>query len=132
MSKIARLTAICAALVALAPTLVAARPALTGEQQLDKLLAGRVAGKPQECINLFDAQQSQIVDRTAIVFGWGRTIWVNRPENPSALSGDPILVTRPTTSQLCRLDPVRLHDRTGHFYVGFVSLGKFVPYRKPG
>ena len=33
-------------------------------------------------------------------------------------------------SQLCRLDTVRMHDRTGYFFTGFVGLEDFVPYRK--
>ena len=27
-------------------------------------------------------------------------------------------------------DVVELHDRTSHFYSGFVSLGEFVPYKR--
>jgi hypothetical protein len=48
----------------------------------------------------------------------------------SALDEDDILVTNTTGSQLCDLDIVRLVDRSSHFQTGFVSLDKFVPYRK--
>ncbi len=40
------------------------------------------------------------------------------------------MVTRLHTSQLCRLDTVRLHDRTGFWYSGFVGLEDFVPYTR--
>ncbi len=49
---------------------------------------------------------------------------------PNSLDDDDIMVTRLHTSQLCRLDTVRLHDRTGFHFTGFVGLEDFVPYRK--
>ena len=57
-------------------------------------------------------------------------IYVNRPSNPRSLDDDDIMVTKPTGSQLCRLDTVRLHDRSGFWFSGFVGLEQFVPYRK--
>jgi hypothetical protein len=33
---------------------------------------------------------------------------------------------------LCSIDVVHLIDRTSRFERGFVGLGKFVPYVKPG
>ena len=109
-----------------------ARERLTPQQELDKMLQGRVAGKPQSCISNFGNLQMRILDDTALVYGSGRTIWVNVPRNPDALDDDDILVTRQTGSQLCRMDIVNMVDRTGGFYRGFVSLSDFVPYRKVG
>lgn len=111
-----------------------ARPKMSPQQQLDKLLAGRVAGKPVDCISLLDSNTTQIIDKTAIVYGWGRTIYVNRPANPRDLDSDDILVTkiRGGGSQLCRLDIVNLRDRTSHMMTGFVNLGQFVPYTRAG
>ena len=118
--------------------LVAACGALTvaaslpPEARLDRMLAGRVAGKPVDCINLRDIRSSQIIDRTAIVYQVGGKLYVNRPRGgASSLDSDDILVTNSVTSQLCRVDTVRLVDRTSRFYSGFVSLGEFVPYAKP-
>ncbi len=48
----------------------------------------------------------------------------------SSLDDDDILVTKTTGSQLCSIDTVELRDRTSRMYSGFVSLGKFVPYRR--
>ena len=39
-------------------------------------------------------------------------------------------MTRTIGSQLCSIDSVQLHDRSGYFWRGFVSLGDFIPYRK--
>ncbi len=130
MRKLALILAAGAALV-VGPALQA-RERLTPQQQLDKMLEGRVAGKPTSCISTFGNQSLRILDNTALVYGSGRTIWVNIPRNPDALDDDDILVTRQTGSQLCRLDIVNMVDRSGGFYRGFVSLEDFVPYRKVG
>jgi hypothetical protein len=128
MRKLAIALALGSALLA-GPALQA-REKLTGEQQLAKLLDGRVAGEPVSCIPLHRASSSRIIDGTAIVYDAGRTIYVNRPTNPDSLDDDDIMVTRLHTSQLCRLDTVRLHDRTGHWFSGFVGLQDFVPYTR--
>ena len=110
-----------------------ARPRLSPEQKLAKMLDGRVAGEPRDCIYLPSIRGSRIVDKTAIVYDAGRTLWVNRPRSgASSLDDDDILVTNlyGSGSQLCSIDIVRLHDRTSFFYSGFVGLGEFVPYRK--
>ena len=108
-----------------------ARPKITPEAKLAKMLDGRVAGEPQDCIFLPSIRGSRIVDNTAIVYDAGRTLWVNRPRSGAeSLDDDDILVTRLHSSSLCSIDIVELHDRYGHFYSGFVGLGEFVPYRK--
>lgn len=116
----------------LAGTAADARPRLTGEEQLAKLLEGRVAGKPVNCISLPNVQSSSVIDKTAIVYGSGSTIYVQRPRSgASSLDSNDILVTQLTTSQLCSIDTVQLRDRNGGFWRGFVGLDKFVPYTKP-
>ena len=122
---------ITAAAVAAAPA-ATAREKLEPEAELAKLLEGRVAGEPQNCIPLSTARSSQIIDKTAIVYRIGNTLWVNRPKNADSLDDDDVLVTKTTTSQLCSIDTVELHDRSSHMYNGFVSLGEFTPYRRAG
>ena len=128
MRKFALLLAAGAAMLA-GPALQA-KERLTGEQELAKLLEGREAGEPVSCIPLARASDARIIDKTAIVYDSGRTIYVNRPRFAESLDDDDIMVTRLHTSQLCRLDTVRMHDRSGHFFTGFVGLEDFVPYRR--
>ena len=110
---------------------VAAKEKPTGEEKLAKILEGRVAGQPQDCISLSSATSSQIVDKTAIVYRIGSTLWVNRPRGGAeSLDDDNILVTKLTGTRLCSIDTIQLHDRDSHMYAGFVALGDFVPYRK--
>lgn len=107
-----------------------AKPKLTPEQRLEKLLEGRVAGKRTTCISTSDTRDMEIIDGVALVYRSGSTLYVNRPKNPEDLDSDDILVIRPTGSQLCRLDMIHTVDRIGHFTTGFINLNDFVPYRR--
>lgn len=104
-----------------------------GEAQLERALAGRVAGEPVRCIHLRPSTQSTVIDRTAILFRVGGTIYVNRPRaGVEALDRGDTLVNRQFggTSQLCSIDTMRTVDlRTGTM-TGIVFLGEFVPYRR--
>ncbi|MFM5906980.1 MAG: hypothetical protein ACKOPO_05260 [Novosphingobium sp.] len=113
-----------------APAAVSAKPRLTPEAELAKLLEGRVAGEPVSCISLSNARDTQIIDKTAIVYNSGSVIYVNRPKFARSLDDDDIMVTETHGSQLCRMDVVKMHDRPGMWFRGFVSLEDFVPYRK--
>ncbi len=128
MRKIALLLAGAAALIA-GPALQA-RDHRTPEQQLAKILEGREAGPPVSCISLMNTRDTRIIDKTAIVYDSGNVIYVNRPREAQSLDSDDILVTEVHGSQLCRLDIVKLHDRSGFWYSGFVGLEDFVPYRR--
>ena len=127
-----KLLALAAAAVAIsAPAYAGQSVAEKGEAKLAKMLEGRVAGEPQKCIPLSTTRSSQIIDKTAIVYKVGSTLWVNRPDGGAeSLDDDDILVLRTTGSQLCSIDTLELHDRTSRMYSGFVSLGEFVPYRR--
>lgn len=129
MRPLVTATLTAAALIA-APSAIA-REKLAPEAQLEKLLEGRVAGEPQNCISLSATNSSQVIDKTAIVYRSGGTLWVNRPRSGAeSLDDDDVLVTKLTGNQLCSIDTVQLHDRMSHMYSGFVSLGEFVPYRR--
>lgn len=124
--------ALGAALLASAPAIAKQDRAASAEAKLAKALAGRVAGKPVNCIMLSDIRSSTIFDKTAILYDTGSKLYLNRPQSgASSLDSDDILVTKTSGSQLCSIDTVRLIDRNAHFPRGFVGLGQFVPYSKP-
>ncbi|WP_028640978.1 hypothetical protein [Novosphingobium acidiphilum] len=109
-----------------------AKPRLTGEAELADMLKDRVPGKPVDCIDLPMVSSSTVIDKTAIVYQMGGTYYVQRPRSGAeSLDSDDVLVTRLTTSELCSIDTVQLHDRSSGFWRGFVSLDKFVPYTRP-
>lgn len=118
------------AMVAAAPASDARTP-VSPEEKLAKILEGRVAGEPRDCIPLNATSRTQIIDKTAIVYHNGRTIWVNRPTGGhQSLDDSSIMVTKPTGSQLCSIDTVNMVDGSSRTWRGFVQLGKFIPYRK--
>jgi hypothetical protein len=106
-----------------------AREKLTPEQRLEKLLEGREAGKPVSCLSTWSSRNMRVLDNTALIYDAGSVIYVNRPANPDVLEDNDVLAARQTGSLLCRLDRVSMHDRSGNYYRGFVSLNDFVPYR---
>ena len=69
MRKLAIALAAGAALLAGPALLARDRP--SGEEQLARLLEGRVAGEPVSCIPLSRTSSSRIIDRTAIVYDSG-------------------------------------------------------------
>lgn len=122
---------LAAATLAVAPAGAAAKEKPTPQERLAKMLEGRVAGEPQRCISLSAISDTQVIDKTAIVYRQGSTLWVNTPSSGAeSLNDNAVLVTKPTGSQLCSIDTVQLHDRSSHMWSGFVALGDFVPWRK--
>ena len=129
-----RLTAPLAAAVLAGSALIAgpsvAGERLTGEAKLSKILEGRVAGEARSCINTRTNQNSQVIDGTAVVYGSGRTVWVNRPTNAGDLDRWDALLTRQFGAQLCRQDIVTTFDPSSGMYTGNVFLTEFVPYTR--
>jgi hypothetical protein len=129
MKKIALSLAAVAGLALVAGPSVAGER-LSGDAKLAKLLEGRVAGQPRNCINTRVNMDSQVIDKTAVVYGRGRTIWVNVPSNARDLDDSDALLIRQHGSELCRQDIVTTFDPSGGFYTGNVFLSDFVPYTR--
>ena len=125
------------ALVAAAAGLVAmpadARPRLTGEERLAKLIEGRTAGEARSCIFTPGSRNLTVIDKTAIVYKAGGKVWVNRTAHPEDIDEDDILVIRRFDgSNLCRQDQITLVDRSTGMFTGAIFLTDFVPYDKAG
>ena len=108
-------------------------PAHRPEEQIAKALAGRVAGKPTDCLYQRNIRSSTIIDHTAILYEMNDgTIYLNRPTSgASFLRSDYALVTDTHSTQLCSIDIVRLFDTVSRFESGTLGLGPFVPYFRP-
>ena len=117
--------------LALAGTANAA-PKEKGEAELAKMLQGRVAGPPTDCIRTWTRSDMRTIDGTAYVFGHGDVIYVNRTQHPQSIDEDDTLVVRSTGTgtQLCRTDQITTFDNRARFYTGNVFLSEFVPYRR--
>ncbi len=126
------------AIAALSGSVMAASPTTAerqarGAAQLEKLLAGKVAGKPQGCITLSRTRSSQIIDETAIIYRESSSrLFVNKPVTGCAsLRAGSSVVTRTPTGMLCSGDIARIVDFQTQFEGGACIFGEFVPYTRP-
>ena len=100
-----------------------------------RILEGRMALEPVSCVTQRLLRGNQTIDESgAILFGGptDTTVYVNRPPaGCPSLDNGRILVTRTTSSQLCRGDIAVVRDPSGGPEVGSCGLGDFTPYRRP-
>lgn len=102
------------------------------QARLDKALAGKIAGKPQSCIRLRDAQGTESYGETTLLFRASRNL-VYRTETRGSCSGignGKALISRTWSGELCRGDMASAADLSAGFETGHCSMGDFVPYRK--
>lgn len=110
---------------------------LTAKQQdrLNQLLADKTPGAPQSCVPNWRAHDMVVIDDDTIIFrdSPGR-VWLQKPQNPCNLlsAGPYALVTRTSTSQLCRGDIAQVVDTMSGANVGTCVMGDFIPYARPG
>lgn len=96
-------------------------------------LAGRVAGKPQNCISLNRAVSPEIVDRNTILYHeTNRRIWRTGPVDacPSLRPLD-ILIVDVYGAQLCRNDRFRTVQPGQSIPSGYCRFDRFTPYDLP-
>ena len=104
------------------------------QKELAEALAGRVAGKPVDCLPTYRSDNMQIIDDWTILFKDGRTVYLQNPRGgcPGISSRRNILVTRLFgTAQLCSGDISRLVDPTSGIGGGSCVFSQFMPYTKP-
>ena len=101
-----------------------------GEAKLARMLEGRVAGEPRNCITTFDSSRLQVIEHVGFVYDSGDTIWVARATDPDMLGRWDVPIVDRFGSQLCTTDMIRTVDRGGGHFTGVVFLEDFVPYRR--
>jgi hypothetical protein len=122
---------LAAAAAAFAPAQARSPDPDKGERKLAQALEGRVAGEPVDCIDLHRIRSSRIIDRTAIVYDAGGTLYVNRPRSGARSLRDwDVMVTKPFGSRLCSVDTVQMYSPGSNMLGGIVFLGDFVPYKR--
>lgn len=106
--------------------------AIKGEKRLARMLEGRVAGEPQNCIRNLPSDPTTTIGSTAYVFGRGNTIYVQRTRNPQQIRDRQTLVTRRfgAGTQLCRQDVATTVDPLTQIFSGAVLFEDFVPYTR--
>lgn len=118
------------AIAAMAIAMPASAAHETGEAKLAKMLEGRAAGAPVECLSTFQRRNLEVVDHTALVFKDGDTYYVNRPAGVNFLSWDDVPVFKIWGSEVCSKDMVQLRDSSNWMPGATIVLDKFVPYKR--
>ncbi|MDP9421327.1 MAG: hypothetical protein M3Q19_00570 [Pseudomonadota bacterium] len=108
-----------------APSKPAGAPAPLAE------LAGRTAGAPQRCVPIGLTGSMRIAAPQTILYGSGRTIWVNRLPSPCArMALMDVVIVEPLGTQYCRGDLVRTVNAVSKIPGPACPLGDFVPYTR--
>lgn len=94
-------------------------------------LAGRTAGAAQRCVPTQQTGAMRIAGPGVILYGSGRTIWLNRLASPCpGMSRMNSLIIEPFGSQYCRGDRVRTVEPVSRIPSPVCQLGDFVPYSR--
>ena len=104
------------------------------EIEIQKALAGKVAGKPVSCLQSTNSGNMQIVDDYTILFHDGSRVYLQQPQGGCSPlgSGHYTLVTRSFGGMgLCQGDIARVVDLQGGFEVGSCAFNSFIPYERP-
>ena len=126
-------TLLAGAALALAGTTAAsAGNAEENEAKLARMIEGRTAGEPVNCISALNSNRMEVIEHVGIVYDAGSTIYVARPTDPRQLGRDDIVVIDRFGGQLCANDVIRTIDRYQGYTTGAVFLEDFVPYTKAG
>lgn len=111
--------------------------AAKGAEKLAKLLEGRTAGAPIDCIETRKIITTEIFTGTAIVYRLrgSQTLYVNKPTVGAETLSSSIQLQTQGSPTLCVSAPLLGMDNGGRGagpgFNGGVTLGAFVPYEKP-
>ena len=108
---------------------------LSAEDHLQKVLAGKVALAPVDCLRSYSSNDMIVIDDGTILFREGGRIYRNDLEGGrcSGLAMGNTLVTRQFGGQgLCRGDVAQVMHLSSGMTMGSCVLGDFVPYASPG
>ena len=107
-------------------------PAAARAPSMDKMLAGRVAGRPASCITQSRIDSTTIFDEGAILYQIkGGPDYLNTPKpRCPALRHDTFIVSHTYSDQLCRGDILEVHDQPSGINSGSCALDDFIPYPK--
>lgn len=95
-------------------------------------LAGRTAGRARLCVPLESSQALRVsqADPHTLLYGSGKTIWVNHLGPDCHFHQDSVLVTYLYGSSYCRGDIIHSLDPFSHIPGPVCVLGEFVPYTR--
>lgn len=129
-----------ATLLMIAPSTAASDQSPTasndGQAALSRLLEGRIAGAPQDCVRLARGTSLYKFEGVGLAYKMGRTVYVNVPYNSEDVDeSDSFKKPRSfgysyykTRDEVCHKDLMMTIDRHGERLTGYLVLNRFVPY----
>lgn len=100
---------------------------------LDKALAGKVAGEPQTCINREPQTNLTVISNNVLLYRVSRKL-VYKNEligTCSGLTSGSTIIVRSYGSQMCRGDMATTANLQTGITTGACAIGSFIPYRTP-
>jgi hypothetical protein len=104
-----------------------------GQQDYERLIAGKVAGAPMQCLQSRDMNDMTVIDESTVAYGRGSRVYISHMQGPcNGLGGTAAMVTRSFgAAESCRGDIVQMVEPTTHTEVGSCIFGEFTPYTLP-
>ncbi|HUP67927.1 MAG TPA: hypothetical protein VM145_06930 [Sphingomicrobium sp.] len=103
-----------------------------GQEQFQRLLAGKVAGPPTSCLPSYRASDMRVIDEDTVIFRQSANrVYLGHFAGGCNMLGQAgyALVTRQVgSSGLCSGDIATVVDTHNGFTVGSCVIGDFVPY----
>ena len=98
----------------------------------DRVLAGRPAGTPVQCIDQSRIIDTQTFDDGSIYYRMlGSADYVNRPHDCPELTSNHSYSSSSPSTQLCAGDSLRVFDAAARIPYGACIFNTFTPYPKP-
>jgi hypothetical protein len=106
------------------------------QEQLQKLITGKVAQAPVSCLPSYNAGDMIVIDENVIAFRSGANrVYVAHMNGPCTNlggAGNYALLTKSVGGLgLCKGDIAQVVDTSAHITVGSCSFGEIVPYVRP-
>lgn len=123
---------ICAALAGCSTAVEPPMRSSMQQHDLDKLLAGKVAGAPVNCLQPYNSGDMRVIDENTVVYRAGSNrVYVSHFDGGCNQLGRPgyALLTKPIgSSSMCRGDIAQVIDVQNGITVGSCVVGDFTPY----
>lgn len=103
------------------------------QQRAASLLEGKIAGEPQQCIQLRRIANTTVVDESTVLYRVNsRELYRAGFDTPCpGLDDDTTLITDTNSTQLCVGDQVRVIENPTGRERSFCAISSFTPYTAP-
>jgi hypothetical protein len=105
-----------------------------GQQEYERLVAGKVPGAPVQCLPSYNMNDMVVIDESTVAYRLGgNRVYVNHLQGAcNGLGRNAIMVTKSLAgSESCRGDIVTMVDQSSHMLTGSCAFGDFIPYTRP-